>query len=108
MVRYSYSIRKEEIIMAKYELTEEQVTALKNMTKDSNDEALQGVTKSLDNPINDIFVLTEDDVASVATDSDDDYSHEDIDEAIKVISRGNIDFDWYNTVQDVLDNVKSF
>lgn len=94
--------------MAKYELTEEQVKALKSSIKDTNDETLQEVAKSLDDPIKDIFVLTEDDVNSVATDSDEDYSSADIDEAIRIISRGNIDFDWYETVGDVLDTVKSF
>lgn len=94
--------------MAKYELTEEQVKSLNSIIRDTNDETLQEVTKSLDNPIKDVFVLTEDDVNSVATDSDEDYSHADIDEAIRIISHGNIDFDWYETVGDVLDTVKSF
>lgn len=94
--------------MAKYELTEEQVKALKNSIKDTNGETLQEVAKSLDNPIKDIFMLTEDDVHSVATDSDEDYSRANIEEAIRIISKGNIDFDWYETVGSVLDIVKSF
>lgn len=94
--------------MTKYELTEEQVKVLKNITRNSNDEALRGVAKSLDEPIKDIFVLTEDDVDSVATDGHDNYTRAEIDEAIRIISHGDIDFDWYSTVQDVLDNVKIF
>lgn len=94
--------------MAKYELTEEQVKVLKNSIKDTDDETLQEVVKSLDDPIKDIFVLTEDDVNNVATDSDEDYSSADIDEAISIISQGDVNFDWYETVEDVLDTVKSF
>lgn len=94
--------------MAKYELTEEQVKVLKNSIKDTDDETLQEVVKSLDDPIKDIFVLTEDDVNNVAMYSDEDYSNADIDEAISIISRGDIDFDWYETVECVLDTVKSF
>lgn len=94
--------------MAKYELTEEQVKVLKNSIKDTDDETLQEVVKSLDDPIKDIFVLTEDDVNTVAMDSDEDYSSADIDEAISIISQGDINFDWYETVEVVLDTVKSF
>lgn len=94
-------------------LTDEQIGLIKHLAQGLpayvvREQALTSLTNALDDTDSVLFAITPDDVESVANDSDEAYSRDDIDEAIKVISHGNIDFDWYDTVHDVLDNVKNF
>lgn len=48
-----------------------------------------------------IFTLTEDDVRTVAKDNG--YSDKAVETVIDIISNGNIDFDWYETIDDMLE-----
>ena len=96
------------------QLTQEQrTTLLALISAQPQSQELDEIKSSLDNALQVLFAVTEDDVKSVAKDhntsygEDEQYTEDDIDEAIKIIDR-DIDFDWSDTVEDVLYNAKNF
>ena len=52
-----------------------------------------------------LFTLTEDDVKTVAQDNG--YSDKAVQSVIATLLHGNIDFDWYETIDDLLDTAEN-
>ena len=52
-----------------------------------------------------LFTLTEDDVKAVAQDNG--YSEEALQSVIATLLHGDIDFDWYETIDDLLDTAEN-
>ena len=52
-----------------------------------------------------VFILTEDDVKTVAQDNG--YSEEALQSVMATLLHGDIDFDWYETIDDLLDTAEN-
>ena len=52
-----------------------------------------------------LFTLTEDDVKTVAQDNS--YSDKAVQSVIAILLHGDIDFDWYETIDDLLDTAEN-
>ena len=52
-----------------------------------------------------LFTLTEEDVKRVAQDNG--YSNEAVQSVITTLLHGDIDFDWYETIDDLLDTAEN-
>ena len=52
-----------------------------------------------------LFTLTEDDVKTVAQDNS--HSDEAVKSVIAILLHGNVDFDWYETIDDLLDTAEN-